>query len=236
MRGNSRSSKNKNNLKDINKADIPDPYFEKRLRLMNRLKDELNLSERVYKAMLKVPRHLFVPFNYRDDAYADTPLPIGKDQTISAPHMVAIMCELLDLKEGHKVLEVGTGRGYHAAVVAELIGKKGKVITVERIEELARKAREVLESLGYTNVRVVVGDGSKGFEEEAPYDRIFVTASAPDVPKPLIDQLKLGGKIVLPIGNFMQNLVIVEKDEGGEIKKKPWGAVRFVPLVGEYGF
>jgi|Deesub1362B_J571_1020462.scaffolds.fasta_scaffold00228_33 protein-L-isoaspartate(D-aspartate) O-methyltransferase len=218
------------------KENFIDPYFERRLKLMNRLKDELNLSERVYRAMLKVPRHLFVPSNYRDDAYADTPLPIGKDQTISAPHMVAIMCELLDLKEGLKVLEVGTGRGYHAAVVAELIGEKGKVITVERIEELARKAREVLEFLGYSNIRVVVGDGSKGFQEEAPYDRIFVTASAPDVPKPLIDQLKPGGKMVLPIGHFMQNLVIVEKDEMEGIKKKPWGAVRFVPLVGEYGF
>ncbi len=213
-----------------------DPYSEKRLKLMNRLKNELNLSEKVYRAMLKVPRHLFIPFNYRDDAYTDTPLPIGKDQTISAPHMVAIMCELLDLKEGHKVLEVGTGRGYHAAVVAEIVGEKGKVITVERIEELARKAREVLESLGYSNIRVVVGDGSKGFKEESPYDRIFVTASAPDVPKPLIDQLKPGGKMVLPVGNFVQNLIIVEKDESGEIKKKPWGAVRFVPLVGEYGF
>ena len=217
------------------KTDI-DPYFEKRLRLMQKLKEELNLSERVYKAMLKVPRHLFVPFNYRDDAYADTPLPIGKDQTISAPHMVAIMCELLDLDEGQKVLEVGTGRGYHAAVVAEIIGERGKVVTVERIPELAEKAREILEALGYKNVKVVVGDGSKGFEGEAPYDRIFVTASAPDVPEPLIQQLKAGGKMVLPVGNFMQNLVIVEKDEKGEVRKKSWGAVRFVPLVGEYGF
>lgn len=213
-----------------------DPYFEKRFRLMERLKDELNLSEKVYKAMLKVPRHLFVPFNYRDDAYADTPLPIGKDQTISAPHMVAIMCELLDLEEGQKVLEVGTGRGYHAAVVAEIVGEKGKVVTVERIPELAEKAREILEALGYKNVMVVVGDGSKGFEEEAPYDRIFVTASAPDVPKPLIQQLKAGGKMVLPVGNFMQNLVVVEKDEKGEVKRRTWGAVRFVPLMGEYGF
>jgi protein-L-isoaspartate(D-aspartate) O-methyltransferase len=223
-------------IKEGNLKTESDPYFEKRLRLMNRLKDELNLSERVYKAMLRVPRHFFVPQNYRDDAYADTPLPIGKDQTISAPHMVAIMCELLKLENGQKVLEVGTGRGYHAAVVAEIVGEGGKVVTIERIPELADKAREILSTLGYRNVRVVVGDGSKGFEEEAPYDRIFVTASAPDVPRPLIQQLKNGGRMVLPVGNFMQSLVVVDKDKHGGVKQESWGAVRFVPLVGEYGF
>jgi len=203
---------------------------------MDRLRDELNLSERVYSAMLRVPRHIFVPYNYRDEAYADTPLPIGRDQTISAPHMVAIMCELLDLKEGHKVLEIGTGRGYHAAIVAEIVGKSGKVITVERIGELAQQAIEILNSLGYENIQVVVGDGSRGYESEAPYDRIYVTASAPKIPEPLIKQLKNGGKMVIPVGNYMQNLYIVEKDEKGDIKKRVWGAVRFVPLFGEYGF
>jgi protein-L-isoaspartate(D-aspartate) O-methyltransferase len=228
--------KRKERIGDGNLKTEFDPYFEKRLKLMNRLRDELNLSEKVYKAMLRVPRHFFVPQNYRDDAYADTPLPIGKDQTISAPHMVAIMCELLKLERGQKVLEVGTGRGYHAAVVAEIIGEDGRVVTIERIPELAQRARETLSTLGYRNVRVVVGDGSKGFEEEAPYDRIFVTASAPDVPKPLIQQLKNGGRMVLPVGNFMQSLVIVDKDKHGEVKQESWGAVRFVPLVGEYGF
>jgi protein-L-isoaspartate(D-aspartate) O-methyltransferase len=186
--------------------------------------------------MLKVPRHLFVPYNYKDSAYADTPLPIGKNQTISAPHMVAIMCELLKVDEGMKVLEVGTGRGYHAAVIAELVGDRGKVISVERIPELATQAIEILRNLKYDNVRVVIGDGSKGFEEEAPYDRIYVTASAPKIPEPLINQLKNGGRMVIPVGEFIQHLYIVEKDDEGDVRKSNWGAVRFVPLVGEHGF
>ncbi|AGK61604.1 protein-L-isoaspartate(D-aspartate) O-methyltransferase [Archaeoglobus sulfaticallidus PM70-1] len=213
---------------------MEDTEFEKRKKMADRLKEELNLSDRVYNAMLKVPRHLFVPYNYRDSAYLDTPLPIGKGQTISAPHMVAIMCELLDLREGHKVLEIGTGRGYHSAIVAEIVGKSGKVITIERVPELAEHAKQTLSSLGYDNVVVIVGDGSKGYEAEAPYDRIYATASAPKIPEPLIDQLKKGGKLVIPVGNYMQELIVVEKND--EIKTKVWGAVRFVPLFGEYGF
>ena len=185
--------------------------------------------------MLKVPRHLFVPFPYRKEAYIDTPLPIGSGQTISAPHMVAIMCELLRLEKGMKVLEVGTGRGYHAAVVAEIVGEEGKVISVERVPELAEEARKILDELGYRNVLVVVGDGSEGYEPEAPYDRIYVTAAAPDIPKPLIEQLKMGGRMVIPVGYDMQYLYVVDKQEEG-IKKDIWGAVRFVPLVGKYGF
>ncbi len=211
-------------------------YEEKRKRMAELLREEYKLSDKVIEAMKKVPRHLFVPYQYREEAYVDTPLPIGKGQTISAPHMVAIMCELLDLKPGEKVLEIGTGCGYHAAVVAEIVGKDGKVITIERHPELAERAREILKELGYDNVIVIVDDGSKGYEPEAPYDKIYVTASAPDIPKPLLEQLKPGGKMVIPIGNFMQYLYIVEKDESGRIEKKKWGAVRFVPLVGEYGF
>ena len=211
-------------------------YDEKRERLAERLRYELNLSKKVYEAIKKVPRHLFVPERYKEEAYVDTPLPIGYGQTISAPHMVAIMCELLDLKEGDKVLEVGTGCGYHAAVVAEIVGKKGKVISIEYIPELAERARTILKALGYENVEVIVGDGSKGYEKEAPYDKIYVTAAAPDIPKPLVDQLKPGGKMVIPIGNSVQWLVIVEKDEEGNVKKRNWGSVRFVPLRGEYGF
>ncbi len=214
----------------------PDDYADRRSRLVNRLKSELDLSEKVYRAMLKVPRHLFVPYNYRGEAYTDSPLPIGREQTISAPHMVAIMCELLDLKEGEKVLEIGTGRGYHAAVVAEIVGKSGKVISVERIEELAETARNILSALGYDNVVVVVGDGSGGYEEEAPYDKIYVTASAPDIPEPLVNQLKSGGKMVIPVGDYFQQLIVVEKDREGNVNKKVWGAVRFVPLFGDYGF
>lgn len=211
-------------------------YDEKREKLAERLKYELNLSDRVYKAIKKVPRHLFVPERYKTEAYVDTPLPIGYGQTISAPHMVAIMCELLDLQEGDNVLEVGTGCGYHAAVVAELVGKKGKVISIEYISELAEVAKANLSALGYDNVVIIVGDGSKGYEPEAPYDKIYVTASAPDIPKPLIEQLKPGGKMVIPVGDTVQWLLIVEKDEKGDIKKKNWGSVRFVPLRGEYGF
>ncbi|OYT33408.1 protein-L-isoaspartate O-methyltransferase [Archaeoglobales archaeon ex4484_92] len=211
-------------------------YEEKRKRLAERLKYELNLSERVFKAILKVPRHIFVPPQYKIEAYIDTPLPIGHGQTISAPHMVAIMCDLLDLKEGEKVLEIGTGCGYHAAVVAEIVGKKGKVVTIERIPELAKTAIDNLRALGYSNVLVVIGDGSKGYETESPYDKIYVTAAAPEIPKPLINQLKLGGKMVIPIGNSIQWLYIVEKDEKGKITKWNWGSVRFVPLIGEYGF
>ncbi|HDD36096.1 MAG TPA: protein-L-isoaspartate O-methyltransferase [Archaeoglobus veneficus] len=211
-------------------------FGKKREKLIERLRYELNLSDKVVEAMKKVPRHLFVPPAYRSEAYVDAPLPIGKGQTISAPHMVAIMCELLDLKKGDKVLEVGAGCGYHAAVVAEIVGKDGKVIAIERIPELAEMAKRNLETLGYDNVLVVVGDGSKGYEKEAPYDKIYVTASAPKIPEPLIEQLKPGGKLVIPVGNFTQHLYVVEKDENGNIKKKNWGAVRFVPLIGEYGF
>jgi len=209
---------------------------EKRKRMVERLKDELGISDKVAEAMMKVPRHVFVPYPYDKEAYVDTPLPIGKGQTISAPHMVAIMCDLLDLQEGDKVLEVGAGSGYHAAVVAEIVGKKGKVIAIERFPELAERAKQNLEYLGYDNVIIVVGDGSKGYEPEAPYDKIYVTASAPDVPKPLIEQLKPGGKMVIPIGRYEQYLYVVEKDREGKIHKRVWGPVRFVPLVGEYGF
>jgi len=211
-------------------------YDERRERLAERLRYELNLSRKVYEAIKKVPRHLFVPERYKDEAYVDTPLPIGHGQTISAPHMVAIMCELLDLKEGDKVLEVGTGCGYHAAVVAEIVGKKSKVVSIEYIPELAERARTILKALGYDNVEVIVGDGSKGYENEAPYDKIYVTAAAPDIPKPLVDQLKPGGKMVIPVGDSVQWLIIVEKDKEGNVRKRNWGSVRFVPLRGEYGF
>ena len=213
-----------------------DEYYEKRRRLIERLRDEFNLSENVVRVMIEVPRHLFVPPFYRSEAYNDYPLPIGHGQTISAPHMVAIMCNLLDLKEGMRILEIGTGTGYHAAVVSRIVGEGGRIITVERIPELAERAKEIYRDLGYENIEVVVGDGSRGYEKEAPYDRIYVTASAPKIPENLLFQLKHGGKLLIPIGDFVQYLYIVEKDEHGRIHKKSWGAVRFVPLVGDEGF
>lgn len=211
-------------------------YENKRKIMVKRLKDELNISESVEKAMLEVPRHLFVPEHYVSEAYNDYPLPIGYGQTISAPHMVAIMCQLLELKEGEKVLEVGTGSGYHAAVVSRIVGDRGLVVTIERIPELAEKAMELYERLGYRNIKVIIGDGSVGYEELAPYDKIYVTASAPRIPEKLVSQLKKGGKLIVPVGDFVQYLYLVEKDHHGRIEKKNWGAVRFVPLVGKNGF
>ncbi|MFP3945764.1 MAG: protein-L-isoaspartate O-methyltransferase [Archaeoglobaceae archaeon] len=212
-----------------------DLYRDKRVRMANRLLEEFNLSLDVFEAMKKVPRHEFVPYERRNEAYSDIPLPIGEGQTISAPHMVAIMCNLLDLQKGDKVLEVGGGRGYHAAVVAEIVDKEGKVIAMEIKSELARISQETLEDLGYYNVRVITGDGSKGYPPESPFDKIYVTASAPEIPEPLMEQLKPGGKMVIPIGEYMQYLYVVEKDDQGNINKRNWGGVRFVPLVGEYG-
>ncbi len=202
-------------------------------------------SERVYRAMLSVPREEFVPPELRCHAYDDNPLPIGCGQTISAPHMVAMMCEEARLEPGHKVLEVGTGSGYHAAVMAEIVAPRdqprerwGRVITIERIPELAERARRTLERLGYADrVKVVVGDGSLGYEPEAPYDRIVVTAAAPDIPRPLLEQLKPGGIMVIPVGDrYLQYLYVVVKREDGSVEARPVTSCLFVPLIGEYGW
>ncbi len=210
-----------------------------RERLVERLKSLGYIrSDRVAEAMLKVPRHEFVPEHLRDRAYVDSPLPIGKGQTISAPHMVAMMTELLDPRPGHKVLEVGAGSGYHAAVVAELVKPDGKVITVERIPELAEFARENLRRTGYDKwVEVVVGDGTLGYPEEAPYDRILVTAGAPDVPRSLFEQLKPGGRMVIPVGDrHLQELWLIRKTEDGRMVRERHGGCAFVPLIGKEGF
>jgi protein-L-isoaspartate(D-aspartate) O-methyltransferase len=192
-------------------------------------------SDRVVDAMERVPRELFVPRRIGHTAYEDRPLPIGKGQTISAPHMVAIMCDVLDIGEGMKVLDVGTGSGYHAAVIADLVGPKGHVYSIERIAEIALFARENLRAAGVKNVTVLEGDGSRGLPEYAPYDRINVAATAPKIPEPLKEQLKVGGKLVIPLGSCFQELVLVERtQEGFELEHH--GGVVFVPLVGEYGF
>lgn len=194
------------------------------------------LSEKVIQAMLNVPRHLFVPTTYISSAYMDTPLSIGYGQTISAPHMVAIMCNLLDLQEGHKVLEVGTGSGYNAAVMAEIIGNSGAVYSTERIPELVKSSKSNLKTAGYHNVKVFLSDGSIGLPEHAPYDRICVTASAPSVPEPLVQQLKAGGKMVIPVGQAFQSLYLITKKSDGTVISKDWGGVVFVPLIGKHGF
>ncbi|ABM80489.1 protein-L-isoaspartate O-methyltransferase [Hyperthermus butylicus] len=221
-------------------------FREARRRLVERLVREGYIrSEHVKRAMLRVPRELFVPDELRHLAYEDTPLPIGHGQTISAPHMVAMMTEYADLKPGMKVLEVGAGSGYHAAVMAEVVAPSdeprehwGHVYTIERIPELAEFARRNLERAGYADrVTVIVGDGSRGYPEKAPYDRIIVTAAAPDIPGPLIDQLKPGGKMVIPIGDrYLQHLYVVVKTRDGKIESRPVTPCLFVPLVGEYGW
>ena len=225
---------------------MKDIFENDRYMMVDRLvRDGYIKSEKVKQAMLRVPRHLFVPENVRRLAYEDTPLPIGFGQTISAPHMVALMCELADLEIGMNVLEVGTGSGYHAAVIAEIIApidvekrKWGHVFTIERIPELAKFARENLTTAGYSErVTVIVGDGTKGYAEKSPYDRIIVTAAAPSIPKPLIDQLKVGGKLIIPVGDrFLQYLYVVEKKSEQEVSSKAMIPCLFVPLVGEHGW
>ncbi len=191
----------------------------------------------VIQAFRKVPRHEFVPENIRDSSYSDQPLPIGHGQTISAPSMIAIMMESLGLVPGQKVLEIGAGSGYNAALTAEIIGQKGKVVTVERIAKLAEFAEANLRRIGYGWVDVVAGDGTCGYEKGSPWDRILVTACAPDIPEPLIAQLKEGGKLGLPIGKhcMFQTWVVAEK-LGKELEMHEFGGCSFVPLVGKYGW
>jgi protein-L-isoaspartate(D-aspartate) O-methyltransferase len=193
------------------------------------------VGERVFMALSQVPRELFVPEHLERRAYDDTPLPIGLDQTISAPHMVAVMCELLDLRPGMKVLEVGGGSGYHAAVLAVLVGPKGHIYSVERMPELVVQARKNLEKAKIANVTMIEADGSLGLNEHAPYDRISVAAAAPQIPESLKQQLIVGGKMVLPVGRYRQELLLVtRKNDGFEVEAKM--GVIFVPLIGVEGF
>jgi len=187
----------------------------------------------VLDAMRRVPRHLFVPEREQKNAYVDNPLSIGWGQTISAPHMVAIMCDLLDIQDGMKVLEIGAGSGYHAAVMGVLAGS-GHVYAVEVIEGLAQFARENLKKAGISNVTVIVEDGSLGLLRFAPYDCISVACAAPDIPETLTEQLKPEGKLVIPVGKHIQELYLVTKING--LKKEAKGGVVFVPLVGKKGF
>ena len=203
-------------------------WDRQRSRLSDRLRERVT-DEAVLAAIASVPRHRFVPDDRRHDAYADRPLPIGSSQTISAPHMVAIMAELLDLSPGDRVLEVGTGCGYHAAVTAELVGPEN-VYSVEYHSTLADEARETLEATGYGDVSVRVGDGKAGWSEHALYDRAYLTCSAPDFPAPLVEQTRDGGVLLAPIGDGQQRLIRAEKQAGGTLEKEDHGGVRFVPL------
>ena len=186
----------------------------------------------VMEAMARVPRHLFVPFALQPYAYQNRPLPIGHEQTISQPYIVALMTDLLRPRKEHRVLEIGTGSGYQAAVLAELVAT---VYTIEIVEPLAAEARERLARLGYRNVEVRTGDGYKGWPEQAPFDSIMVTAGADEIPPPLLAQLKPGGRMVIPVGAAMsvQYLTLVEKRADGSIRKQQVAPVRFVPFTRE---
>lgn len=188
----------------------------------------------VLEAMLKVPRHLFVEEALRSQAYGDYPLPIGQKQTISQPYMVAVMTEALRLKGGEKVLEIGTGSGYQAAVLSCIAGR---VYTVERIAELARRARRVLDQIGYTNINIKVTDGTYGWEEEQPFDGILVTAGAPSVPSSYLQQLSIGARLVIPVGSLgSQTLMRVTKTGEGRYEEERLLDCRFVPLIGRNGW
>ena len=191
-------------------------------------------SRAVLEAMRIVPRHAFVPYFQRQHAYRDAPLPIGHDQTISQPYIVAWMTELLELKRDSRVLEIGTGSGYQAAVLAHLTEH---VYSIEIVKALATRARKTLEKQGYTEVKCRQGDGYHGWAEHAPFDAIIVTCAPDDLPQPLWDQLKPGGRIVIPIGGprEVQRLVLVEKTTAGKRREKTLSAVRFVPLTRERG-
>lgn len=204
----------------------------------NRMVDEQLIPRginepRVLSAMRKVPRHLFVEEALQDRAYGDYALPIGEKQTISQPYMVALMTEALELSGSEIVLEIGTGSGYQAAILAEL---SRQVYSIERIASLALRARKVIEDLGYKNVDIKIYDGTLGWEEKAPFDGIIVTASAPDIPKSLTDQLKLGGRLIIPIGtrHFQTLIKVVKKKDG--LVKMPLTECVFVPLIGAYGW
>ncbi|MHA1771406.1 MAG: protein-L-isoaspartate(D-aspartate) O-methyltransferase [Candidatus Thorarchaeota archaeon] len=200
-------------------------------------------SSSVERAFRKVPREAFLRPDQSRSAYRDTPLPILHGQTISAPHMCAIMCEQLKLTEGHRILEVGAGSGYHAALCAEIIAPigsstPGHVYTIEIVEALVDFARNNLARAGYLDrVTVISGDGGLGLPEEAPFDRILVTAAAPQTPPPLVEQLAPGGIMLIPEGSpgFYQELMIIEKDLESNIHSHRWGGVAFVPLTGKFG-
>ena len=190
-------------------------------------------DQRVLEAMRKVPRHKFVPERMRREAYDDHPLPIGEGQTISQPYMVAIMTELLELRGEEKVLEIGTGSGYQLAILAELARE---AFSVERFGPLADQSRTRLRELGYRNIEIRTGDGTLGWPERAPFDGIIVTAGAPRIPPPLIEQLSEGGRLVIPVGEERHQELYRVVKEGGGTRKEYFGGCVFVPLVGEHGW
>ncbi|MDD5454681.1 MAG: protein-L-isoaspartate(D-aspartate) O-methyltransferase [Candidatus Ratteibacteria bacterium] len=190
-------------------------------------------GEKVLKAMREIPRHLFIPEQQRSYAYEDFPVPIGEGQTISQPHIVALMTEMLQLKGHEKVLEIGTGSGYQSAILSKIAKE---VYTVEKIEYLALKAEKIFKILGYNNIKVKIGDGTEGWSEHAPYDGIIITAGSPKIPEPLIEQISEDGRLVIPIGDaFSQDLTVAQKIKGKLTKRIICGCI-FVPLIGKHAW
>jgi protein-L-isoaspartate(D-aspartate) O-methyltransferase len=209
-----------------------DDFAAARDRMAERLRERGAVSDdRVLAALRAVPRHEFVPDRQRSEAYADRPLSIPDGQTISAPHMVGIMADVLDLADGDRVLEIGTGCGYHAAVTAELVGASN-VYSVEYSERLASEARERLDRLGYGDVSVRQGDGHQGWPEHAPYDAAYLTCAAAEFPDAVVEQVHPGGRLLAPLGTGRQTLVAATRRADGSLDRSEHGGVRFVPMRG----
>ncbi|QKY21313.1 protein-L-isoaspartate(D-aspartate) O-methyltransferase [Halolamina sp. CBA1230] len=206
-------------------------FDRRRERLVEQLRDRgVVEDDATAEALQAVPRHEFVPEERRGDAYRDQPLPIGEGQTVSAPHMVAVMIERLGLEHGDRVLEIGTGCGYHAAVTAEVVGE-GNVFSVEYVPELADRARETLDRLGY-DISIRTGDGHEGWPEHAPYDAAYLTCAAEQVPSAVVEQVRPGGRVLAPIGGARQQLLRLTVREAGRTERETFGGVRFVRMQG----
>jgi len=208
-------------------------YARERERMVEEIAARGVTDPRVLAAVRRVPRHRFVQEALRDRAYGDHPLPIGEEQTISQPYIVGLMSSLLELTGQEKVLEIGTGSGYQTAVLAELARR---VCSIERLPRLAERARAALEGLGYDNIWVRVGNGTLGWPDQAPFDRIIVTAGGPTVPPPLVQQLAEGGRMVLPVGSADNQVLTIVENVGGEIRQRTHGECKFVKLVGKYAW
>ena len=193
-------------------------------------------DRRVIEAFKKIPREEFIKNKDLDDVYGDYPLPIGEGQTISQPTTVMVMTEALELKESDKVLEIGTGSGYQAAIISNIVGNKGKIISTEIIKDLAEFARNNIEKLKLENVEILCLDGSKGYDKEAPYDRIIITAACPRIPKAIINQLKENGIIIAPVGNMVEQTMIKGTKKNNKLIEENLGQFMFVPLKGRYGY
>jgi len=209
----------------------PEQFARLRQRMVRRDLAERDIQDKaVLDAMGRIPRHLFVPDDIRTVAYADRPLPIGHNQTISQPYIVALMTQMAEAKAEERALDIGTGSGYQAAVLGEICKE---VYSIEIVEPLATQAKQRLAQLGYKNITVRHGDGYQGWLEKAPFDLIIVAAAPDHVPQPLIDQLAKGGKLVIPVGQWYQELIVIERDTDGNVHRRKGIPVRFVPMTGE---